>query len=176
MNQAKVSIGLVNPKSPENVGSVLRASGNFRVQSVFYTGKRYPRAQALNPDIPKMRRKVSRDVPIKGVTDLIANGPQGRAIICVEFAENACSLPDFKHPQDAYYIFGPEDGNIDQQIIDQADAVVYIPTVGCMNLSATVNVLLYDRLSKSPQQLDHPLQIRENRDTNNRLKFATRSK
>jgi tRNA(Leu) C34 or U34 (ribose-2'-O)-methylase TrmL len=26
--------------------------------------------------------------------------------------------------------------------------VVYIPTTGCMNLAATVNVVLYDRLSK----------------------------
>lgn len=171
MNRPKVSIGLVNPKSPENVGSVLRASGNFRVQSVFYTGKRYPRALALNPDLPKMRRKVSQDVPIKGVTDLILDGPQGHPIICVEFAENAISLLDFQHPQDAYYIFGPEDGNISQSIIDQANAVVYVPTVGCMNLSATVNVLLYDRMTKLPQNFDHQQQICENRDTNNRLKF-----
>jgi len=27
--------------------------------------------------------------------------------------------------------------------------VVYIPTVGCMNLAATVNVVLYDRLAKA---------------------------
>ncbi|MGL5390464.1 MAG: RNA methyltransferase, partial [Shewanella sp.] len=30
-----------------------------------------------------------------------------------------------------------------------ADAVVYVPTVGCMNLAASVNVLLYDRLAKA---------------------------
>jgi tRNA(Leu) C34 or U34 (ribose-2'-O)-methylase TrmL len=29
---------------------------------------------------------------------------------------------------------------------------VYIPTVGCMNLAATVNVVLYDRLAKSLRQ------------------------
>jgi tRNA(Leu) C34 or U34 (ribose-2'-O)-methylase TrmL len=27
--------------------------------------------------------------------------------------------------------------------------VVYIPTVGCMNLAATVNVVLYDRMAKA---------------------------
>jgi tRNA(Leu) C34 or U34 (ribose-2'-O)-methylase TrmL len=26
--------------------------------------------------------------------------------------------------------------------------VVYIPTTGCMNLAATVNVVLYDRMAK----------------------------
>lgn len=47
MKQAKLSIGLINPKSPENVSSVMRAAGNFGVDSVFYTGKRYPRAVKL---------------------------------------------------------------------------------------------------------------------------------
>ena len=42
MNLAKIGIGLLNPKSPENVASVLRAAGNYRVNSVFYTGTRLP--------------------------------------------------------------------------------------------------------------------------------------
>jgi tRNA(Leu) C34 or U34 (ribose-2'-O)-methylase TrmL len=29
---------------------------------------------------------------------------------------------------------------------------VYIPTVGCMNLAATVNVVLYDRLAKASKK------------------------
>jgi tRNA G18 (ribose-2'-O)-methylase SpoU len=33
-------IGLYNPKSPENVGSVMRAAGCYGVSTVFYTGKR----------------------------------------------------------------------------------------------------------------------------------------
>ena len=31
-------IGLVNPKSPENVGMVMRAAGCYEVSKVFYTG------------------------------------------------------------------------------------------------------------------------------------------
>ncbi|MCW8825402.1 MAG: TrmH family RNA methyltransferase, partial [Gammaproteobacteria bacterium] len=37
MKQSTICIGLVNPKSPENVGSAMRASGNYGVDSVFYT-------------------------------------------------------------------------------------------------------------------------------------------
>ena len=51
MSEEKVSIGLINPKSPDNVSSVMRAAGNFQVDSIFYTGKRYPRALMRNPDI-----------------------------------------------------------------------------------------------------------------------------
>lgn len=79
-------------------------------------------------------------------------------------------LPDYQHPDNALYIFGPEDGSIDQTIIDQADDVVYVPTIGCMNLSASVNVLLYDRLLKTGNYNSGNALIRNNRDTNNRLK------
>ncbi|MDP2285217.1 MAG: TrmH family RNA methyltransferase, partial [Pseudohongiella sp.] len=80
------------------------------------------------------------------------------------------SLIEFTHPQNALYIFGPEDGSIPQAIVDQADFVVFVPTIGCMNLAATVNVVLYDRLAKSAAVIDHSALIKNSRDTNNRLK------
>jgi hypothetical protein len=39
-----------------------------------------------------------------------------------------------------------------------------------MNLAATVNVVLYDRLTKSSQSFAGNERIRDSRDTNNRLK------
>ena len=173
MDPAKICIGLLNPKSPENVASVLRAAGNYRVNSVFYTGTRYPRAARLNPCTVDMSRRVSKDIAITGVEHLIDDTPDDLDIVCIEFAENAIALPAYRHPHNALYIFGPEDGTISQNIIDRADAVVYVPTVGCMNLAATVNVVLYDRLAKSANEfssLEGNRLIRESRDINNCLK------
>jgi len=173
-----INIGLVNPKSPENVSSVMRSAGNFCVDNVYYTGSRYPRAVRLNPDIPQMSRKVSQGIALAGVDCLLENVTSGTKIICVEFAENAIPLPEYQHPDNAMYIFGPEDNSIPQELIDRADDVIFIPTTGCMNLSATVNVLLYDRLAKSftssaeVHGLDNNALIRQNRDINNRLKFS----
>lgn len=170
MKESIVSIGLINPKSPDNVSSVMRSAGNFRVDSVFYTGKRYPRALMRNPDIPDMRRKVGQDVPLTEVNFLLDDLPENMKVVCVEFAENALSLPGYQHPEHAFYIFGPEDGTISQDVIDRADAVVYIPTVGCMNLAATVNVVLYDRLMKTARGFEGNELIYQSRDINNRLK------
>jgi len=170
MSKTKVSIGLINPKSPTNVGSVMRAAGNFQVDSVFYTGKRYDRAIQLNNDTENLSRKVGQSIPLSDTTCLIDNADKNAEIICIEFAENAIALPDYQHPDNALYIFGPEDGTINQAIIDRADAVVYIPTTGCMNLAATVNVVLYDRLSKSSLVIDNNELIRQSRDINNNLK------
>ena len=169
MKNSKISIGLINPKSPDNVHSVMRASGNYGVDSVFYTGDRYMRAMTLNPNAPDMSRKVSENIPLTEVDDLIEAAGDLK-IICIELAENAVALPEYEHPLNAFYVFGPEDNTIDQAIIDRADAVVYVPTVGCMNLAATVNVLLYDRMIKSYQSIDDNQLILASRDTNNTVR------
>lgn len=171
MKNSKVSIGLINPKTPENVSRVMRAAGNFRVDRVLYTGERYPRAVRLNPDIPNISRQVSENVSLTGVSDLLENVPGNTKIICVEFAENAQALPEFEHPDKALYIFGPEDGTIDQKIIDRADEVIYVPTMGCLNLAASVVVVLYDRLAKSAQDFASNTLIRQSRCTNNNVKL-----
>ena len=170
MKATAVCIGLSNPKSPENVASVMRAAGNYRVDSVLYTGNRYPRALQRNPDIPRLSRKVGEQIPLTQVDSLVLAARANLKIVCVELAENAIALPDYEHPAQALYVFGPEDGTIEQKIIDQADTVVYVPTVGCMNLAATVNVVLYDRLAKSEQTFAHNDLIRQSRDTNNTVK------
>ncbi|MCW9031966.1 MAG: TrmH family RNA methyltransferase [Gammaproteobacteria bacterium] len=183
MMDTKILIGLINPKSPDNVNSVMRAAGNFRVNSVFYTGTRYPRAVKLHPGMVNMSRKVSQNIPLTGVNSLFSDvvdtftQEEDMKVVCVEFAENAIALPAYQHPENALYILGPEDGSITQDVIDKADDVVYIPTNGCMNIAATVNVVLYDRLMKavlanSSGLPDNNILIRENRDLNNRLKVS----
>jgi tRNA(Leu) C34 or U34 (ribose-2'-O)-methylase TrmL len=83
--------------------------------------------------------------------------------------ESCFHLSEFQHPDKAIYVFGPEDGSITQQVADRADYVVYVPTVGCMNLAATVNVLLYDRLAKSVDIVKGDELIRSSRDNRNHL-------
>ena len=172
MKESKVSIGLVNPKSPDNVGSVMRAAGNYGVDSVFYTGARYPRALRRKSGYVDMSRKVSQNIPISEAICLVGAASEDMKIVCVEFAEDAIPLPGYQHPDNAFYIFGPEDGSISQEVVDKADAVVYVPTVGCMNLAATVNVVLYDRLAKSSQEFESNELIRQSRDINNSLKVT----
>ncbi|VVM38511.1 hypothetical protein PS624_00171 [Pseudomonas fluorescens] len=137
-------IGLYNPKSPENVGSVMRAAGCYGVASVFYTGKRYERAADFVTDT----KRVHYDIPLIGIDDLKKILPLNCVPVAVELVEGARPLPEYTHPDRALYIFGPEDGSLDKEIRDWCEDVVYIPTTGCMNLAATVNVVLYDRMAK----------------------------
>ncbi|MGF1715272.1 RNA methyltransferase [Photobacterium chitinilyticum] len=171
MKNTQVSIGLSNPKSPTNVGAVMRAAGCYRVDNVIYTGERYDRAAKFQTDTKSMSRKI----PLTGVNSLLDDLPADTHIVCVELAEGAIPLPHFQHPENALYVFGPEDGTIAQDVVDRADAVVYVPTVGCMNLAATVNVLLYDRLAKSEDMLAGDELIRQSRDNRNHLVVKTKA-
>ncbi|HEC74094.1 MAG TPA: TrmH family RNA methyltransferase, partial [Methylophaga aminisulfidivorans] len=71
MESTNVSIGLLNPKNPENVGSVMRAAGNYRVEQIFYTGTRYPRALSYQPRTVDTHRKVSQGVTVTQVSSLL---------------------------------------------------------------------------------------------------------
>lgn len=157
------SIGLINPKSPINVGSVLRAAGCYGAQSVFYTGQRYAKAAKFATDTKNRQLAI----PLQGYQSIFDGIPSGTRIIAFELVEGALPLPHFHHPENACYLFGPEDGSIDQDTLNRCDQVVYVPTTGCMNLAASVNVVLYDRLAKSTNTLYGDEIIRNNRDTNN---------
>jgi len=143
-NKRYSCIGLFNPKSAENVGSVMRAAGCYGVNSVFYTGKRYERARDFVTDT----KRVHYDIPLIGIDDLQRIIPLGCTPVAVELVEGARPLPEYTHPDRALYIFGPEDGSLSAEVRAWCEETIYIPTEGCMNLAATVNVVLYDRMAK----------------------------
>lgn len=165
-----IHIGIVNPKDVTNIGSVLRAIGCFQADGLFYTGTRYDTAMRYRTDT----KQTADNVPLENVDDLLTVVPEGAALVCVELVVGATPLPEFEHPENAFYVFGPEDGSVPQALVDAADSVVYVPTVGCLNLAASVNVVLYDRTSKLGLPADTAGAddlIRRSRDNRNRLRL-----
>ena len=68
--------------------------------------------------------------------------------VAVDILTNAIPLPGYTHPERAFYIFGAEDSTLGYSITSWCRDIIYIPTNRCMNLAATVNVVLYDRMAK----------------------------
>lgn len=139
------ALGLVNPKTRANVGSVLRAAGCYDAAMVAISGSR--------PDYYMGRlatdtQKAYRHIPTLRVDDLFSVIPYDCVPVAVDLLPNARSLVEFNHPERAFYIFGPEDGTLGKAITDRCKHAVQVPTKFCMNLAATVNVVLYDRLAK----------------------------
>ena len=140
-------IGLDNPKTPENVGSALRAVGVYDAAFLAMSGSRFGSAKTDT-------MKAYRSKPFFRVDDLMSIIPYDCVPVAVDLIEGATPLHEYKHPERAFYIFGAEDATIGRRITDQCRDIIYIPTGGCMNLAATVNVVLYDRQAKQLCQKD----------------------
>jgi len=145
MTRGYAAVGLVAPKTPANVGSVLRAAGVFGAAFVAYTGHRYSKAptdpQQMYRHLPLIK---AGDAP----TDLRTVIPFDCVPVAVDLIDGAKALPNYTHPERAFYVFGPEDGTLGKQVLDWCRDVVVIPSRACLNLAGAVNVVLYDRAAK----------------------------
>lgn len=139
------AIGLWRPKNPANIGGALRAAYIYDARLVCIAWEREWERPIRHPaDTPR----TWRHVPVQRSYDLRSLLPFDCTPIGVDLVDGAIALPEFVHPQRAFYIFGPEDGTLGDSVLSWCAYRVYVPTKRCMNLAATVNVVLYDRLSK----------------------------
>lgn len=136
------AVGLFRPKDPSNVGAVLRAAHVYDAALIAIHGDRTPVTSRADTT------KAYRHVPVLRGDDLFALCPYDCVPVAVDLVQDAIALPAFRHPERAFYIFGPEDGTLGKQHLDRCKYAVMVPTRFCMNLAATVNVILYDRMAK----------------------------
>ncbi len=135
------AIGLVSPKNPINIGHVMRAADCYGAKLVIASGMRYSRCAT---DVNKTYRRI----PVMQIDNLHDAIPFDCVPIAVDLVDDAKSLVSFVHPERAFYVFGPEDGTLGKETLAWCKQRVMVPTDFCMNLAATVNVVLYDRLAK----------------------------
>lgn len=141
------AILLCNPKYAHNVGMAVRAASCFGLSQVWWTGDRV----SLDP----AKGRLPREERMKGYADVDMIQHDYPidcfgmvAPVAVELSPSAELLPTFWHPENALYVFGPEDGSIPKAIRRHCHRHVVIPTRHCTNLAAAVYITLYDRLVK----------------------------
>lgn len=138
------AIGLDNPKNGINVGSALRAAGVYGATFVAASGGRLGNYPGRTDTM-----KHHKHLPLLRPADVFDLLPYDCVPVAVELIDGATPLHEYQHPERAYYIFGGEDATLGHRILSRCRDVVYVPTNGCMNLAATINVVLYDRQAKA---------------------------
>ena len=93
-----------------------------------------------------------RDVSVVQCDMFFDAFPKWVTPVAVEFRGEAEMLPTFEHPEHALYVFGPEDGGLMPVQLRLCHRFVMIPSTHCLNLSAAVNLVLYDRMVKRMAQ------------------------
>ena len=138
-------VALDGPTDPVNVGHTLRAAMCFDTRMELLA----------NPDPSIKLRRLSADpgrtwrhTPVLSVESIFESLPYRCTPIAIELTDDAEDLMDFQHPERACYIFGPENSSLNKQTLEKCDRVLKIPVGLPLNLAATVNVVLYDRMLK----------------------------
>lgn len=148
------AVVLIDPRFGHNVGNAMRACSCWGVDQLWWTGDRVMLDLAGGERLPREERmKGYRSVQLyqhERPLDFFENATP----VAVELLPGSENLIEFDHPDNAVYVFGPEDGNVESEVRRRCHRFVQIPTKHCLNLAAAVNIVLYDRMCK--QQLAHP--------------------
>ena len=148
------ALGVEGISKPRNVGAVLRTAHAFGASFTFAIA---PVAD-LDPVSTTDTSDAASQIPFYDVpsADRLSL-PQGCRLVAVELHDDAIELPSFRHPLQAAYVLGPEQGGLSPALIDRADFVVRIPTRFSINLSLAGALVLYDRLISRGRFADRPV-------------------
>jgi len=146
------AVMLTNPKHARNVGAALRACSCFDVRQLWYTGNRVTMNRKHR--LPREERmKGYNDVEVRQY-DYVFDQFNGTVPVAVELVPGAVPLTTFEHPENALYVFGPEDGGLERVTLQHCHHFVQIPARHCTNLAAAVYITLYDRMLKSGEVVE----------------------
>lgn len=159
VNGVAPAVVLMNPRYGHNVGNAMRACSLFGISHLWWTGERVTMELA---ERKVAKGRLPREERMKGWKSVqLFNHERpfdffkNITPVCLEIVPGSQSLETFEHPENAVYIFGPEDGSVPNAVKHLCHRFITIPTEQdiegrpmCLNLAAAVNVVLYDRQAK----------------------------
>ncbi len=132
-------IALYSPKHEKNLGSIMRIAYNYNVDFICLIANRYRRVQADTPNATK-------HIPTffyKNVEDFVESYPKSCILINLE-TKNSRNLEQFNHPKNSIYVFGPEEGNIPDELL-KLGINLKIESRQCLNQAVCAGNVLFHR-------------------------------
>ena len=150
-NRGYFGIGVYNPKTEENIGTLWRHANNFNADFIFTIGRRYSKQASDTSATP-------RHIPLYNYVDFddfYVHMPYDCQLIGVELNKRSQSLPSFVHPERVIYLLGAEDHGLPEAVMAKCLHLVEIPTARpqSMNVAVSGTLVMYDRFTKLA---DHP--------------------
>lgn len=134
-------IGILNGKTPENLGALWRSAQNLGASFIFTIGNRYAKQASDTHNAVNSMPYFHYD----SFRDFFKNLPKGARIVGVEMNENAAPLEDFEHPRRCVYLLGAEDHGLTKEAIQQSHFLVQFPSKMSLNVAVAGSIVLYDR-------------------------------
>ncbi|WP_181306723.1 RNA methyltransferase [Rufibacter sp. XAAS-G3-1] len=148
-------IGIMEPKTEENVGTLWRSASILGASFLFTIGRRYKK-QASDTG------RSWKEIPLFHYTDFAdfyRHLPYSCQLVGVELDAKSVSVEQFQHPERCIYLLGSEDHGLSNAVRARCHHLVQLPGTNSMNVASAGSIMLYDRHLKIYQQQGNPLSI-----------------
>ncbi|WP_210489618.1 RNA methyltransferase [Rufibacter aurantiacus] len=147
-------IGIMEPKTETNVGTLWRSASIMGASFLFTIGRRYKK-QSTDTG------KSWKDIPLfhyADFDDFYEHMPYSCQLVGVELDPKAVPVEQFQHPERCIYLLGSEDHGLSNAVRARCHYLVQLPGTSSMNVASAGTVILYDRHLKSQLALSGPPQ------------------
>jgi tRNA (guanosine-2'-O-)-methyltransferase len=139
-------IGIYEPKSKENLGSLWRHAYIYGATYIFTIGNKY-KVQCTDTT------KAIRHIPLfhyHNEHHFLNTIPKDTKVIGVENRGDTRHLQTFVHPERAVYLLGSEGSGLNDYLIEHCDHIVKIDShlEYSLNVSTAGTLVMYDRYVK----------------------------
>lgn len=135
-------IGIYQPRSTENIGTLWRSAYQLGAAGIFVIGRSYRRQTSDTESTLNL-------IPLRHYLtfeEFLQARPVGAQLVGVEMGGQP--LSNFLHPERAIYLLGSETNGLPARILAQCNAVVALESVNkaSYNVAVTGSIVLYHRL------------------------------
>ncbi|KAL9186307.1 hypothetical protein ACHAXT_005545 [Thalassiosira profunda] len=138
-------IGIISPKTSENVGTLWRSAYQLGASIIFTIGGRYKSSSTDTLNVPAR-------IPLIELDDWSSFVEWGapKAAVWVAVEMGGTPLKEFEHPRNAVYILGSEDNGLPKSVLRGCREVVSLESesYGSYNVAVAGSIVMYDRLMK----------------------------
>lgn len=135
-------IGVQGISKAGNLGAVMRTAHAFGASFVYTINAHHKSVQTDVTDTSKTLKHLPH-YQWDSIDDMRL--PKGCMLVGVELCDRSIDMPSFRHPLNACYVLGPEQGSLSPEMQDMCTHIVKIPTKFCINVSLAAALTLYDR-------------------------------
>lgn len=142
--QGYFGIGIIQPKTSSNIGTLLRSAYQLGASLVYTIGGRYKSSSTDTLNVPAR-------IPLIEVNDwnaFVENSPRSAVWVVIEMG--GTPLSEFDHPRNAIYILGSEDHGVPKNVLRACREVVSLEAqeYASYNVAVAGSIVMYDRLIK----------------------------
>ncbi len=143
-DKAEKVLGMLNYKYGCNQVSIIRTANHFGIDKVFVIGDKLEHKE-------KSCTNCHRKMSIRYFEEwslLTSISSKRYKLVLIEKTENSVDIKNFKFPERCVIMSGHEAEGFSQELLDAADHIIHIPTLGdkvkCLNTAVACGIGLYE--------------------------------